>query len=138
MDMLAEFLLVCASDKKIYNNPFSTIFPDEETLHDWRTKSAGLSYFPKARLNLKLFAFLESSRLDTRHRSHRKHAERLWNDLAKHLDLETPSEKAVFLKTLSALFLGFWGNGASRTWCAQTFLPFCKDLLCGEEIWKAS
>ena len=58
--------------------------------------------------------------------------------MAERLDLETPSEKAAFLKTLSALFLGFWGNGASRTWCAQTFLPFCRDLLCGEEIWNAT
>lgn len=138
MDTLAEFLLVCASDKKIYKDPFSTFFPDEETLRDWRTKSAGLSYFPKARLNLKLFAFLESSRLDTRHRSHRNHAEQLWEKLSEGLDLETPAEKNAFLKTLSALFLGFWGNGASRTWCAQTFLPFCRELLCGEEIWNAT
>lgn len=138
MDMLAEFLLVCASDKKIYKDPFSAFFPDEETLRDWRTKSAGLSYFPKARLNLKLFAFLESSRLDTRHRSHRNHAEQLWKKLSDGLDLDTPSEKNAFLKTLSALFLGFWGNGASRTWCAQTFLPFCRELLCGEEIWNVT
>ena len=138
MDTLAEFLLVCASDKKIYKDPFSTFFPNEETLRDWRTKSAGLSYFPKARLNLKLFAFLESSRLDTRHRSHRNHAEQLWKKLSDGLDLDTPSEKNAFLKTLSALFLGFWGNGASRTWCAQTFLPFCRELLCGEEIWNAT
>lgn len=138
MDMLAEFLLVCVSDKKIYQQPFTTAFPDEATLRDWRTKSAGLSYFPKARLNLKLFAFLESSRLDTRDASHRKHAERLWHDLAKGVDLETAAEKTSFLKTLSALFLGFWGNGASRTWCTQTFLPFCRELLCGEEIWNAT
>lgn len=138
MDMLAEFLLVCASDKKIYTEPFSTAFPDEATLRDWRTKSAGLSYFPKARLNLKIFAFLESSRLDTRHRSHRKHAEQLWKDLSNGLDLDTSAEKISFLKTLSALFLGFWGNGASRTWCTQTFLPFCRELLCGEEIWNAT
>ena len=138
MDMLAEFLLVCASDKKIYSQPFSSAFPDEETLRDWRTKSAGLSYFPKARLNLKLFAFLESSRLDTRHNSHRKHAEQLWKDLAAGLDLDTQAEKTSFLKTLSALFLGFWGNGASRTWCTQTFLPFSRELLCCEEIWNAT
>lgn len=138
MDMLAEFLLVCVSDKKIYEQPFTTAFPDEATLRDWRTKSAGLSYFPKARLNLKLFAFLESSRLDTRDASHRKHAERLWHDLAEGVDLESAAEKTSFLKTLSALFLGFWGNGASRTWCTQTFLPFCRELLCGEEIWNAT
>ena len=138
MDTLAEFLLVCASDKKIYNDKFSAAFPDEATLRDWRTKSAGLSYFPKARLNLKLFAFLESSRLDTRHRSHRKHAERLWKDLSDGLDLDSEAEKNAFLKTLSALFLGFWGSGANRTWCAQTFLPFSRELLCGEEIWNAT
>lgn len=135
MDMLAEFLLVCASDKKINGPHFSTVLPDEAILQDWRVNPAGLSYFPKARLNLKLFAFLESSRLDTRHQSHRKHAEKLWRDLASGLDLDSQSEKMLFLKTLSALFLGFWGNGASRTWCTQTFLPFCRELLCGEEIW---
>ena len=140
MDTLAEFLLLCSSDKMIYRDRkrFSSIFPDEATLRDWRTQSAGLTYFPKARLNLKLFAFLESSRLDTRHRSHRNHAERLWKDLSDGIDLDTPVKKTNFLKTLSALFLGFWGSGASRTWCSQTFLPFCRELLCGEEIWNAT
>lgn len=138
MDILAEFLLVCASKKEIDGSCFTAIFPGEATLEAWKTKPAGLSYFPKARLNLKLFAFLESSRLDTRHQSHRKHAAKLWHDLAAGLDLDSQQEKMAFLKTLSALFLGFWGNGGNRTWCAQTFLPFSRELLCCEEIWNAT
>ena len=138
LEMLTEFLLVCSADKKICDQSFSSAFPDEATLRRWRTMPASLSYFPRARLNLKLFAFLEASRLDTRHQSHRKHAEKLWHGLAKGLDLDSQAEKMLFLKTLSALFLGFWGNGASRTWCAQKFLPFSRNLLCCEEIWNAT
>ena len=138
MDILAEFLLVCAAEKKIDGTRFTSVFPDEPTLGNWKTKPTGLSYFPKARLNIKLFAFLAASRLDSRHPSHRAHAAKLWKDLAAGLDLDTESEKAAFLKTLSALFLGFFGNGTGRTWCAQTFLPFTRELLCCEEIWSVT
>ena len=40
------------------------------------------------------------------------------------------------LQNLSALFLGFLGNGAGRTWCTQTFLPFAPALLANEVIWR--
>lgn len=135
LDLLAEFLLVVASPKKT-TDTFDDSFPEMTMLQQWKAYTAHLIYYPKSRLNLKLFAFLSSSRLETRHPAHRQHGDDLWHLLRERVDLETVEEKNEFLKTLSLLFLGFWGNGAQRTWCAQTFFPFCRGVLGGDVIWN--
>lgn len=136
MDLLSEFLLVVASDKKVFDR-FSGYFPKNEELLEWREQSRALLYYPKCRINLKLFSFLSASPLATRHEIHRQHGDELLRLLSSKLDIEDVNERRDFLQTLSSLFLGFWGTGAKRTWCAQTFYPFCKASLCGEVIWKA-
>ena len=135
VDLVAEFLLVFGSPK-IAHNEFVGIFPSQAELTKWRNESAALKYFPKLHLNLKLFSFLSSSRLESRHKTHREHALELNESLASRVDLETQEEKSELLRMLSNLSLGFWGNGAERTWCAQTFYPFCKSVLSGEVIWN--
>jgi hypothetical protein len=73
-ELLLEFLLVAASPKRIgsQGQVMSSILPDMDLLNGWPA-GRGLEYAPKARLNLKLFAFLGSSKLDTRHEAHRQH-----------------------------------------------------------------
>lgn len=136
MDLLSEFLLVAASDKKVFDR-FQGFLPSNDELHEWRDQSRALHYYPKCRINLKLFSFLSASPLATRHLIHRQHGDELLRLLASKLDLDDENEKRDFLQTLSSLFLGFWGTGSKRTWCAQTFYPFCKTALCAEVIWKA-
>ena len=137
LDLLSEFLLIVASPKKVLTQ-FDSYLPSMDELKGWSGHPKPLLYFPKSHLNLKLFSFLSSSRLETRHPTHRQHGEELWNFLRDKIDLDTAEEKNEFLKTLSLLFLGFWGNGEQRTWCAQTFFPFCQSALCGEVIWNAA
>ena len=136
MDLLSEFLLVATSDKKVFDR-FSGFLPKNEELLEWREQSRALQYYPKCRINLKLFSFLSSSPLATRHPIHRQHGDELLQLLGSKLDLDDENDKRDFLQTLSSLFLGFWGTGSKRTWCAQTFYPFCKTALCAEVIWKA-
>ncbi len=134
MDLVAEFLLVAGSMKKVHYD-FNDVFPPRDILIKWRTETACLRYYPKQHLNLKLFALLSSSRIETRHVTHREHATELLARLANKISLESEDEKRVVLQTLNNLILGFWGNGAQRTWCAQTFYPFCRAMLCGEVLW---
>lgn len=136
MDLLAEFLLVTASEKKVFDR-FQGFLPENKELLEWREQSRALLYYPKSRINLKLFSFLSSSPLATRHPIHRQHGDELLQLLSSKLDLDDENEKRDFLQTLSSLFLGFWGTGSKRTWCAQTFFPFCRTALCAEVIWKA-
>jgi hypothetical protein len=98
-----------------------------------------LQYAPKARLNLKLFAFLGASKLDTRHKSHRQHYRDLIRDLRSPENLNPGSlDKDEILKTLENLFLGFQSVGGQRTWCAASFLPITRKLVSGESIWRES
>lgn len=136
LDLLAEFLLVLCSDKQLIKYKIDKYIPSIEILNQWVTLPEVISYFPKARLNLKLFSFIGASDLETRHPAHREHAIELWKNLGEKTDLSTDKEKMQFIKTLNQLFLGFWGNGSRRTWCAQTFFPFCKTVLCSEVIWS--
>ena len=137
-ELLVEFLLVSNSQKRIGENitTAQTIFPDMSVLHHWSTEN--LEYAPKSRLNLKLFAFLGASKLETRHRTHRQHYQDLLHQLKEKIIVSGNASKEDVLKTLENLFLGFQRVGGQRTWCAQSFLPFCPELLASETIWQST
>jgi len=137
LEVLSEFFLVMTSRKIIGEEACDALLPAINRLRNWPEYNNQLRYEPKAKLNLKLFAFLGSSRLETRHETHRKHCEYLWSLLKDKIDSDDMEQEEI-LRILSNLFLGFWGNGAQRTWCAQTFLPFCKGVMSTETIWNES
>ncbi len=139
-ELLVEFLLVVSSPKQIGETqvvPLDRALPGPQTLRAWPDEKP-LEYAPKARLNLKLFAFLGASKLDTRHQTHCRH----YRELIK--DLQSPAKLAVsgtvdaeeVLRTLENLFLGLQGVGGDRTWCAQSFVPVGRNLVAGESIWR--
>jgi hypothetical protein len=137
MEFLIELLLVTHAPKRIgmSGHPFAQPLPDFTALAGWPDKES-LQYAPKARLNLKLFAFIGASRLDSRHETHREHYKEMLERLQRSISVtETGAENDV-LRTLENLFLGFQGVGSGRTWCAQSFLPVCPGLLAGETIWN--
>lgn len=138
-EYLIEFLLVVASQKRVGETIFAkgALFPDIDLLRSWPSNST-LDYAPKAHLNLKLFAFIGSSKLETRHSSHRKQYETLKKEYSNKIQLSAGSrlDKEEALKTLENLFLGFQGVGGQRTWCAASFMPITRELLSGESIWK--
>src|SRR5215469_13466587 len=65
-ELLLEFLLVATSLKRIGDHTVASesLLPEFEVLRSW-PHSRPLEYAPKARLNLKLFAFLGASKLET-------------------------------------------------------------------------
>lgn len=136
-EFLIELLLVTHSPKRIgaTGAPFDSPLPEFGTLAAW-TDTVGLQYAPKARLNLKLFAFMGASRLDSRHETHREHYKELVETLRNSVRVTEGGTEEDVLRTLENLFLGFQGAGSGRTWCAQSFLPVCRGLLAGETIWN--
>jgi hypothetical protein len=137
MELLAELLLVLHSPKLIGEDRLDEhlLLPPREQLLHWPVQAA-LFYQPKLRLNLKLFAFLGSSKLDTRHSSHRQHYKQLLQQMKDKMDTANAVSKDDVLRGLENLFQGFQGAGLSRTWCAQTFLPVSPGVLASETIWK--
>lgn len=137
MEFLIEFLLVTTSPKKLGSEgePFIIPLPPIAIIKNWPITKE-LWYAPKARLNLKLFAFLGASRLDSRHETHRQHYKEFLQKLQSRIRVaETGTENDV-IRTLENLFLGFQGTGVGRTWCAQSFIPVSAGLLAGETIWN--
>jgi hypothetical protein len=136
-EFLVEFLLVSISSKRIGSDgdAFSKPMPTLDGLRDW-PRAAELQYSPKARLNLKLFAFMGASRLDSRHETHRQHYREILERLCTSIRVTEAGNEYDVLRTLENLFLGFQGAGVGRTWCAQSFMPVCPGLLAGETIWN--
>lgn len=136
-EFLIELLLVANSAKQIgkCGVPFTSPLPEFELLNAW-PETSSLRYAPKARLNLKLFAFMGASRLDSRHETHREHYKELLEKLQASIRVTETGGESDVLRTLENLFLGFQGAGSGRTWCAQSFLPVCQGLLAGETIWN--
>ncbi len=136
LEHLTEFLLVVNSPKRFSGNNtiIETFLPSWTQIHEWPNGKC-LEYRAPIRLNLKLFAFLGASRLDTRHESHKKH----YKDLLVKLEnvMHTVGvEKRDVLRSLENLYLGFQGVGIDRTWCAQTLFPISKAFLLQETIWN--
>jgi hypothetical protein len=139
-ELLVELLLVASASKKIGESYFdeTDLFPSLAALRrDW-SDGAHLEYAAKARLNLKLFAFLGASKLETRHETHRRHYRELLQRFQTEERLMVPggTDKLDVLRTLENLFLGFQGVGGQRTWCAQSFIPINPEMIAGESIWK--
>ena len=138
-ELLLELLLVATSPKRISDCSITEaeLLPGRDLLRSW-PRFAALEYAPKVRLNLKLFAFLGSSKLDTRHETHRDQYRSLVHDLAQPERLSTTGsiDPNDVLKALENVLLGFQNVGGQRTWCAQSFLPITRELIAGESIWR--
>ncbi|MDD5678851.1 MAG: hypothetical protein PHW60_12815 [Kiritimatiellae bacterium] len=137
IEFLVELLLIVTSSKRIgrATTDFTTPLPSPKDLSKWQVTEE-LMYSPKARLNLKLFAFIGASRLDSRHQTHREHYKDMVQGLRDKIRVAEAGGENDVLRTLQNLFLGFQGAGFGRTWCAQSFMPVCKGLLAGETIWN--
>jgi len=138
-ELLVELLLVVSSRKSVGDKliPEEKCLPDMELLRKWPDKEP-LRYAAKARLNLKLFAFLGASKLETRHETHREHYRRLLRELEdpEKLIISGSTDKTEAMRTIENLFLGFQGVGGQRTWCACAFVPFSRNVISAETLWN--
>lgn len=137
IEFLIELLLVLSSPKQIGDEGsiFLDPLPKMNDLYNWPEKTE-LRYAPKAHLNLKLFALMGTSRLDSRHKTHRDHFKEILEKLQEKINTSETGNEQDILRTLENLFRGFQGTGIGRTWCAQSFIPICRGLLSRETIWN--
>ncbi|MGZ5259651.1 MAG: hypothetical protein ACXWC0_18700, partial [Burkholderiales bacterium] len=123
IEYLAELLLVFASPKDTpqsgeYAFPRYTSVPRH-----------ALSYYPKSRLALKLFAFLSGSKLETRHPAHIR-AFRAGIEALEHRIHTGPAIKRNdAVRLVLGVFSGLVGVAGERTWTALSFLPASNSLL---------
>jgi hypothetical protein len=135
LEHLAELLLILNSPKRLdKTSTFDNSLPSWEQIQCWPT-GKNLEYKVPIRLNLKLFALLGASRIDSRHESHKQHYKDVLVKLENVIRAEGVDKRDV-LRSLENLFLGFQGVGLDRTWCAQTLYPLSKAFLCSEAIWE--
>ncbi len=139
VEYLAEFMLLFISKKKISGKEIHGVdnaekwkgFPNSEELEKW--KDEPLEYFPPLRLILKLFAFLGSSNLETRHNCHREQFKTILSILRSRIQTNISADKV--LELLEQVLIGFEGITNDRTWCTHVFLPVSPGLIAGETIW---
>ncbi len=144
IEYLAEFLLVFSNPKVIVDTeskPVSEMtwefgFPDNDTLKRLASENLKLRYAAPARLVLKLFAFLGSSKLETRHLCHQKHFQAILGELKSQINTSGNILKDDILGLIEQVLLGFIGIAQNRTWCTHLFLPVSKALIAGESIWR--
>lgn len=136
VEYLVEFLALVFSEKWVDSESIRTPLPSTEVLHNWPQEKK-LNYISPVKLNLKLFAFLSSSRVDSRHDVHKAHYRKLIKKLSDKINVNIGSKKDV-INWLEQFLRGYHGAGANRTWCAQTFFPISSTLLTRETIWNIS
>ena len=75
IEYLIEFLLVFINKKEVggLRPKWSMSFPDIQALENLSNDNSGLYYHAPVNLILKLFSFLGSSKIETRHSCHQKH-----------------------------------------------------------------
>jgi len=137
IEFLVEFLLVFISKKRVGEKTGRGIsFLDKDLLRELASGNIPLEYLPPSRIILKLFTFLGSSKLETRHPSHKDRFVKLISDLEESIETTGNIGKKNIIEIVEQVLLGFVGVAQNRTWCTQTFLPVASNLLSVETRWK--
>jgi hypothetical protein len=138
LEFLTEFLALVLFNKCVDNNKFSSPFIPIEKLRVWSNKdSLKLYYELPVKLNLKLFSFLSSSRIDARHEIHKKHYKKISEILSQKIKVNTGDYQGA-IERIEELLRSYQGAGLNRAWCAKSFYPISKELLTQETIWNES
>lgn len=133
VEYLAELLLVLASEKRVDGQDTMEMFPPAAG-----NAKKELAYLPAHGVPLKLLAFFATSKLETRHESHRDAFESGLSRLQEVVKAPTDADKQDFVSGLRSLLNGFVGVAGNRTWVTQTFLPVSRALLAREVMWTHS
>ncbi len=133
LEFMVEFLAIIFSPKWIGEQEISAPLPSMRQIKDW-PDGVELKYKPPIKLNLKLLAFLGSSRIDGRHGVHEQQFRKLHQTMEDAITCNYNKQEAITF--LEEFLSGFQGVGFNRAWCAQTFYPISASLLTQETIWN--
>ena len=133
LEYMVELLAMFFSPKWIGEQEISTPLPSLQQIRTW-PNGVKLKYQPPIKLNLKLLAFLGSSRIDGRHIVHEQQYKKLHSLMEDQIQCNYDKQKAI--EFLEEFISGFQGVGLNRTWCAQAFYPISSSLITQETIWN--
>jgi len=130
LEYLTEFLLVFASPK--LNPEFSE---NTNYSYSFDINFDTPRYWAENRVALKLFAFFPSSKLETRHSTHKKAYLEIKEILEAHV-FGSADKKEATVRLLQSFLSGFVGVAKNRTWATHCFLPVSRNLLASELVWS--
>lgn len=130
LEYLTEFLLVFASPK--LNPEFSE---NTNYSYSFDIDFDTPRYWAENRVALKLFAFFPSSKLETRHSTHKKAYLEIKEVLETHV-FGSADKKEATVRLLQSFLSGFVGVAKNRTWATYCFLPVSRNLLASELVWS--
>ena len=122
-EYLIEFLLVFSSAKAPDGTGEMSFHSDEP-----------LYYFVKPRNGLRRFIFFDQAKRAKRIPGDERANESIKKILLKHIEADKASEKEEFLQAVQDLFRGYAAVLKNRSWCAQTLLPLCPEMIFCEEM----
>lgn len=135
IELLSELLIVINSDKYINDGEVleDEMFPVEYVRDDFNS----MKYNVKYRLYFKLFSLWNSGKRPKNADSHENKYEEVIKRLSSSFDSDMDDNQRC-IEIIANLYQGFQVAGASRDWCARSFLPVSQSILAGESIWKAT
>ncbi len=122
-EYLIEFLLVFSSAKAKDGSGEMSFHIDEP-----------LTYYVKPRNGLRRFIFFDQARRTKKVPADEHANEEIKRILMKHIEADKESEKEDFLQAVQDLFRGYAAVLKKRSWCAQSLLPLCPEMIFCEEM----
>lgn len=122
-EYLIEFLLVFSS-AKAKDGSGAMAFHDGDPLY----------YYVNPRNGLRRFVFFDHARRVKRVLADEYANEEIKKILMKHIEADKEQEKADFLQAVQDLFRGYAAVLKKRSWCAQSLLPLCPEMIFCEEM----
>ena len=123
-EYLLEFLLVFSSAKNEDGSGKMSFHAGEP-----------LSYYVEPRIGLRRFIFYEHARKNVRIKSDEDAYAQIRDIIKRHVKgVATESTKEVFVDSIQDLFRGYSAVLKKRSWCAQSLLPLCPEMIFCEEM----
>jgi hypothetical protein len=133
VEYLAEFLMAFASPKQEYERGGEYSF---QIFIANKGDRRHYCYYPENHVALKLFVFFPSSKLETRHSTHRDAYLDALKSIKSNIQGYSEEKREEAVRLLQSLFVGFVGVAKNRTWVTHGFLPVSHALLAREVTWK--
>lgn len=122
-EYLIEFLLVFASAKSADGSG---------TLEFHRGEA--LNYYVKPRNGFRRFVFYEHAKKQKRVPADETAYSDIISILRRHIEADKDREKDEFIYAVQDLFRGYAAVLKKRSWCAQSLLPLCPEMIFCEEM----
>lgn len=122
-EYLLEFLLIFVSAKDA-DGGGKLAFHTQSPIH----------YYVEPRNGLRRFIFYEHARKAVRVEGDAQAYRQIKSIMRNHIDGDSEEEKEAFISSVQDLFRGYSAVLKKRSWCAQSLLPLCPELIFCEQM----